>query len=87
LLPANLKQADFLSLLLTAILILVLAVHGPPAQDAIFRVLLLGGDTDTNACIVGYMMGALKGLEGIPEVSALVCASARDQQPQPFRVG
>jgi ADP-ribosylglycohydrolase len=27
----------------------------------------LGGDTDTNACIVGVMIGALTGLKNIPE--------------------
>jgi len=36
-------------------------------EDAIFKVLTLGGDTDTNACICGYVMGALRGLDGIPE--------------------
>jgi ADP-ribosylglycohydrolase len=36
-----------------------------------FKVILLGGDTDTNACIVGYMMGALRGLDGIPEVRSM----------------
>lgn len=29
--------------------------------------LLLGGDTDTNAAIVGGMIGAYFGVEGIPE--------------------
>lgn len=34
---------------------------------ALFHVLRLGGDTDTNACICGYMMGALHGFRaGIP---------------------
>ena len=27
----------------------------------------LGGDTDTNACIVGGMIGALVGIKKIPE--------------------
>lgn len=26
-----------------------------------------GGDTDTNACIVGYVMGAIYGFEGMPD--------------------
>ena len=34
--------------------------------NAIFETLLGGGDTDTNACIVGGLVGACHGEEGIP---------------------
>lgn len=36
-------------------------------EDAIKETLLKGGDTDTNAAIVGGMIGALHGNKGIPE--------------------
>lgn len=36
-------------------------------EDAIFQTLMKGGDTDTNACIVGGMMGALHGIAEIPD--------------------
>eukprot|EP01017_Pseudomicrothorax_dubius_P015667 TRINITY_DN17960_c0_g1_i2.p1 TRINITY_DN17960_c0_g1~~TRINITY_DN17960_c0_g1_i2.p1 ORF type:complete len:225 (-),score=30.14 TRINITY_DN17960_c0_g1_i2:123-740(-) len=41
------------------------------SQDDIFRhyqriVISLGGDTDTNACIVGGMLGAYLGIQGLP---------------------
>lgn len=36
-------------------------------EEAIFTTLLKGGDTDTNACIVGGMMGALHGIDHIPD--------------------
>lgn len=36
-------------------------------EDAIKETLLYGGDTDTNACIVGGMMGAYHGVENIPK--------------------
>jgi ADP-ribosyl-[dinitrogen reductase] hydrolase len=36
-----------------------------PYRDAIAEVLLAGGDTDTNACIVGGVLGALHGIGGI----------------------
>lgn len=36
-------------------------------EDAIAETLIKGGDTDTNAAIVGGMMGALHGFEGVPE--------------------
>jgi ADP-ribosylglycohydrolase len=35
--------------------------------DALFETLSGGGDTDTNACIVGGLVGALHGEEGVPE--------------------
>ena len=35
--------------------------------DAIFETLSGGGDTDTNACIVGGLVGAYHGESGIPE--------------------
>jgi len=34
--------------------------------NAIFETLIGGGDTDTNACIVGGLVGAYYGEEGIP---------------------
>jgi ADP-ribosyl-[dinitrogen reductase] hydrolase len=37
-----------------------------PYAEAILRTLMKGGDTDTNAAIVGGMMGALHGPSGIP---------------------
>ncbi len=36
-------------------------------EDAIKQTLMKGGDTDTNACIVGGMIGALRGYTAIPE--------------------
>lgn len=48
--------------------------------DAIFETLLGGGDTDTNACIVGGLTGALHGEEGIPahmKQAVLECDTVR----------
>lgn len=36
-------------------------------MDSIRQVIKEGGDTDTNACIVGGMIGALVGFNSIPE--------------------
>ncbi len=38
-----------------------------PYKEAMIKMLSQGGDTDTNCCIVGGMLGALHGLKGIPE--------------------
>ena len=35
--------------------------------DSISQVIQEGGDTDTNACIAGGMLGALLGIKAIPE--------------------
>ncbi|KAJ0391038.1 hypothetical protein P43SY_010614 [Pythium insidiosum] len=49
----------------------VLAIHHlrnrTPYEEGIRRTLLLGGDTDTNAAIVGGVLGALHGQAAIPE--------------------
>ncbi|MCF7929180.1 MAG: ADP-ribosylglycohydrolase family protein [Spirochaetales bacterium] len=41
--------------------------QGTPYAEAIRETLAGGGDTDTNACIVGGMIGALHGARAIPE--------------------
>lgn len=41
--------------------------RGSDFIDALTQVLSYGGDTDTNACIVGGLIGALHGLNGLPE--------------------
>ncbi len=36
-------------------------------EEVISRILLLGGDTDTNAKIIGALIGAMKGFDNIPD--------------------
>jgi len=43
-----------------------LLIKETPFREAMVYVLSCGGDTDTNACIVGGMLGALWGEQGIP---------------------
>lgn len=42
-------------------------LRSPPFLDALHQVLALGGDTDTNACIHGGLVGARASVEGITE--------------------
>lgn len=42
--------------------------RGTAYEDAIRETLMKAGDTDTNACIVGGLIGALHGFSDIPEV-------------------
>lgn len=53
--------------------------------DAISTTLLGGGDTDTNACIVGGMVGALHGIQAIPEPmrSAVTRCDTLKGRPRP----
>lgn len=51
-------------------------------EEAIYSVLLRGGDTDTNAAIVGGMIGALHGAASIPEyMKKAVLASRPASRP------
>jgi ADP-ribosyl-[dinitrogen reductase] hydrolase len=53
--------------------------------ESVFETLFGGGDTDTNACIVGGLVGALHGEEGIPARmrKALYCCDTRRGRPRP----
>ena len=53
--------------------------------DAIFETLIGGGDTDTNACIVGGLVGAYYGEEGIlgPMKEAILQCDTQKGRPRP----
>lgn len=60
-----------------------------PFQHGIHEVLKLGGDTDTNAAIVGAMLGALHGYSAIPSsmtkpVLAFTCTSDGRMRPATY---
>ena len=54
-------------------------------DESIYRTLLEGGDTDTNACIVGGLVGAYGGLGSLPQYAlgkVLKCNTAEGQERQ-----
>jgi ADP-ribosylglycohydrolase len=58
-----------------------------PFEDAVRQVLADGGDTDTNACIVGGLVGARVGLAAIPEQmsrAVLECDTAKGRPRPPW---
>ncbi len=62
-----------------------------PFEDAIRETLRCGGDTDTNAAIVGGMLGALHGAAGIPSymkdpVLAFDCTTTGNRRPKQYSV-
>jgi ADP-ribosylglycohydrolase len=56
---------------------------GTPYRDALRETLFGGGDTDTNACIVGGLVGALHGEPGIPRAMAEVVTSCDTEKGRP----
>jgi ADP-ribosylglycohydrolase len=63
---------------------------GGSFEQAVTETLLRGGDTDTNACIVGGLMGAYHGLNGLPKLAldgVLNCNTQLGQRrPENFTV-
>jgi ADP-ribosyl-[dinitrogen reductase] hydrolase len=53
--------------LFTAGLALQAAAHGRGFEEGLRSVVALGGDTDTNAAVVGALLGALHGTGALPE--------------------
>jgi protein-tyrosine phosphatase len=55
-------------------------VHEPTFEEALVRTVMAGGDTDTNGCIAGALLGAFHGFDGIPPrwvVKVLSCRTGR----------
>lgn len=55
-------------------------LHAKSFEDAMVSTVMAGGDTDTNACIAGALLGASHGLSGIPPrwiVAVLACRTDR----------
>jgi ADP-ribosyl-[dinitrogen reductase] hydrolase len=59
-------------------------INGSPFRDAIDQTIRAGGDTDTNACIVGGLIGAADGAALIPAYmshAVLTCNISKGGQP------
>jgi ADP-ribosylglycohydrolase len=56
--------------------------NGSSFEEAIKKTLLKGGDTDTNCAIVGAIMGALHGVDGIPEYMRVPVISFDVENPE-----
>lgn len=55
-------------------------LHSPSVEEALVQTVVQGGDTDTNACIAGALVGAVWGENGIPArwiSTLLACQSPR----------
>jgi ADP-ribosyl-[dinitrogen reductase] hydrolase len=58
-------------------------------EEALLETLLGGGDTDTNACIVGGLVGAACGASSIPDhlkQSVLNCDTTKGRKPRPAQL-
>ena len=55
-------------------------------QDAIESMLMKGGDTDTNATIVGGLLGARNGLHGIPKKWKQKVINCKNTRPESLQI-
>jgi len=55
-------------------------LHAPSVEDAIVNTVMMGGDTDTNAAICGALLGAVYGLDAIPNRWTETILNCRPQQ-------
>ena len=56
-------------------------------KDAIKSILLKGGDTDTNAAIVGGLLGARYGIDGIPVAWRNKVINCKNERPDYLQIG
>ena len=80
-LPAAFPQAGFVRYAFTYAFYYL--AQGSRFEDAIYRTLLEGGDTDTNACIVGGLVGAFWGVDALPNYilsKVLSCETEKGQE-------
>lgn len=82
-LPAAHPQAGFVRIAFTYAMHHML--RGTSFGDALHQVLSCGGDTDTNACIVGGLVGARVSIEGIPDhmIKSVLECDTRQGRPRP----
>lgn len=50
---------------------------GHDVERSVIETILQGGDTDTNACITGALIGAVEGIQNVPPAWSLAVQSAR----------
>ena len=62
-------------------------LHARDFEQALVDVIGLGGDTDTNGCIAGALLGSVFGVEGIPSRWVDVVRACRPQRPEVFWCG
>lgn len=67
-------------------------LHAPSLEDGVVDTVMRGGDTDTNAAICGALLGAVHGLDAVPERwtrTVLACRPSADRadvrRPRPQR--
>jgi ADP-ribosyl-[dinitrogen reductase] hydrolase len=59
-------------------------LHARDFEQALVDVVGLGGDTDTNGCITGALLGSVFGVDAIPERWTKVVRECRPHRPEQF---
>ena len=58
-------------------------LHAPSMEEGVVDTVMRGGDTDTNAAICGALLGAVHGLEAVPEQWLNALRNCRPQEGNP----
>ena len=58
-------------------------LHAPGLEDGVVDTVMLGGDTDTNACICGALLGSVHGAGAVPERWVSTLLSCRPEAGRP----
>jgi ADP-ribosyl-[dinitrogen reductase] hydrolase len=56
-------------------------LHAPSLEDGVVDTVACGGDTDTNGCIAGALLGAVHGVDAVPDRWKQVLLSCRSPRP------
>lgn len=59
-------------------------LHERDFEQALVDVIGLGGDTDTNGCITGALLGSVLGVDAIPSRWVSAVRACRPRRPEPF---
>lgn len=58
-------------------------LHAPGLEEGVVDTVMRGGDTDTNAAICGALLGAVHGIEAVPERWTRAVLACRPQEGKP----
>ena len=62
-------------------------LHAPSFESGVVRTVMLGGDTDTNACIAGALLGSVYGAGAVPQQWSETVLSCRTDRPDEYQCG
>ncbi len=62
-------------------------LHAPDSEEGLATTVMAGGDTDTNGCIAGALLGAVHGEDGIPGRWTETVLSCQTDRGETYQTG